>query len=69
MKLTYNQCEDLRKAVYLIADARYLIQSLNEGMIESKNWEGQGDIAELLKNLESLCEKRAGGIGIYLEEM
>jgi len=69
MKLTPAQYVELKSAVYLIADARYMFEALNEEMIEAKNFEGQGDIAEVLKNLNSLCETRPGGIGIYLEKM
>ena len=69
MNLTPEQYEELKEAVYLIADARTTFESLNKEMIKAKNLEGQGNIAEVLKSLNSLCETRSGGIGIYLEKM
>ena len=69
MKLTNDQETRLKDAVYKIADAKSIMDELNEQMESEGNWNGQGDITAICSSLDDICQKEAGGIGGFLESL
>ena len=68
MDLNNEQKTMLKEAIYKVADAKSLFDTLNASMIKNKQWNGQSDIQAVCNNIDNLCKAEAGGIGDYLRE-
>lgn len=69
LDLTNKQFSQLKKAVYMIADATSIINGLNKEMIKGKVWNGQADIAAVADRLNDINATEAGGIGAFLKAL
>ena len=67
--MTKDEWEAMRKAVYMIADAKSIIDEINQAMKSDGRWRGQGDVAAITSNLHALTGDGAGNIGYFLKNL
>lgn len=68
--MTDDQIGDLRSAVYMIADARYIVEAIRDDMkLMGENVPEQAEIEQLCATLANLCEEKPGCIGEYLKNL
>jgi len=64
---TSEELNEIKDAIYMIADAQQKLKDVSEGMAREKRWYGQGDIAGIVGTIEDHITGDEGCLHSFLK--